>query len=258
RHAKTRSLGCRDIQAADGEDTKESWFVMAEAGSNFEGFIIESGDEEEEVDIQDEGEDQYRLVAPVEEDSSDEEEFEFEDAGDGWFHDIAIQNRFRFDDVHGVSYHVQNNCKEPIDFYKLFLNDETLSLIVRETNRYGCSKYTDWVPTDKEEISKLIALTLQMGIVRLPSLRSYWSSDPIYGCNRIGSNVMPRSRFEKLMTSLHLCDNSASDGTDRLYKISEFLRLFNKACQDSFRPGKEGDKHRSKSPPLLPKKPSWL
>ncbi|EYC43082.1 hypothetical protein Y032_0504g2648 [Ancylostoma ceylanicum] len=40
------------------------------------------------------------------------------------------------------------------------------------------------------------------------------------------------------MTSLHLCDN-ASDGTDRLYKISEFLRLLNKACQDSFRPGKE-------------------
>ncbi|EPB78763.1 hypothetical protein ANCCEY_02153 [Ancylostoma ceylanicum] len=214
--------------------------AMTEASSSrdLDGSIIESDEDEENVEPHDE-ERLYELVVPFEDDSSDEEETDVEDAEDEWFDDISIKNRFPFTDSHGVNSNVISSCREPIDFYNLFLNESVLELMVCETNRYGSSKNTDWVLTNKEEISKLIALTMQMGIVRLPSFRSYWSNDPIYGCNRVGSNVMPRNRFEKLITNLHFCDNSAYDGSDRLYKIAEFVSAFNKACQDSFRPGRE-------------------
>ncbi|EYB97365.1 hypothetical protein Y032_0141g2228 [Ancylostoma ceylanicum] len=213
---------------------------MAENGSsrNLERFLIESEDEQE-ADTKDGEDDMYDLVVPFDEDASDDEDWNLEGARDEWCDDIVVRNRWPFEETHGVHDDVASNCKAPIDFFKFFLNEEVLELVVRETNRYGCSKNMDWVPTNSEEISKLIGLTLQMEIVRLPSLASYWSDDPVYGCHHIGPNAMPRYRFEELVTNLHLCDNNEADRTNRFYRISEFLRVFNKVCQEAFRPGQE-------------------
>ncbi|KAL6728531.1 hypothetical protein Aduo_010297 [Ancylostoma duodenale] len=213
---------------------------MAENGSSgsLHRFLIES-EGEEEADAKDGEEELNNLVVPFEDDTSDDEDWNLEGAGDEWCDDIVIRNRWPFSDSHGVHDGVAGNCKAPVDFFKLFLNEEVLELVVRETNRYGYAKNMDWVPTNKEEISKLIALTLQMEIVQLPTLGSYWSDDPIYGCHSIGPNAMPRYRFEELVTNLHLCDNSTADRTNRFYKISEFLHAFNKVCQEAFRPGQE-------------------
>lgn len=212
---------------------------MAKNGStgNHERFLIESEDEETDTECGEE--DIHELVVSFVEDSSDDEGCDLKDAADEWCGNIVVRNRWAFSDSYGVHETILNNCKEPIDFYKLFLNDEVLELIVRESNRYGYSRNMDWVPTHKDEIIKLIALALQMEIVRLPTLESYWSDDPVYGCHRIGPNAIPRYRFEELITNLHLCDNNVADGTDKLYKISNFLHVFNKVCQDALRPGQE-------------------
>ncbi|EYC08312.1 hypothetical protein Y032_0066g3692 [Ancylostoma ceylanicum] len=78
-----------------------------------------------------------------------------------------------------------------------------------------------------------------MGIVRLPNLRNYWSNKPVYGGHPIGTRVMPRNRFEKLLANLHLNDNSSFDGKDRLHKIRPYLDFLNEACQRVYHPGKD-------------------
>lgn len=49
---------------------------------------------------------------------------------------------------------------------------------------------------------------------------------------------MPRARFEELLRSLHLWDNTAPDG-DKLYIMRAFVEIFNANCERIYRPGKE-------------------
>ena len=77
------------------------------------------------------------------------------------------------------------------------------------------------------------------GIVKLPHMRDYWSTRKVFGDSPIGAKVMCRARFEKILHNLHLADNSTHNGKNRLYKISKFVELINKAFQDAFRPGRE-------------------
>ena len=48
---------------------------------------------------------------------------------------------------------------------------------------------------------------MQMGVVKLPTLCDYWSKDIVLGGHPLGANVMPRYRFESLLSNLHLADN---------------------------------------------------
>ena len=50
---------------------------------------------------------------------------------------------------------------------------------------------------------------------------------------------MPRNRFEQLLANLHFADNASFDGSDRLYKISPFIALFNAACERIYKPGRD-------------------
>ena len=155
---------------------------------------------------------------------------------ESWISDCEPSDRFKFTEQTGPTTEVFL-CEEPIDFYELFLNKEILDLIVEETNRQGNRKYDDFENTCVEEIRQLIGLCLQMGVVKLPSLRDYWSTRFALGSNAIAGKVMSRKRFEKLMNSLHFADNHNSDG-DKLYKIKKLLQLFNDSCEKSYHPGK--------------------
>ncbi|XGW22794.1 hypothetical protein V3C99_005202 [Haemonchus contortus] len=128
-------------------------------------------------------------------------------------------------------------CSAPIDFFQLFIDDNLLTLIETETNRYGWHKDSSFVDTNKEELKKFIALCIQMGLVKMPRLRDYWSTRPALGGHPFAGKIVPRNRLKQLLRSLHLCDISAPDG-DRLYKIKAFVDIFDGNCERNFQPGK--------------------
>ncbi|KAJ1202804.1 hypothetical protein NDU88_006599 [Pleurodeles waltl] len=75
----------------------------------------------------------------------------------------------------------------PVNFFELFVDDVFLEEIVEQTNLSAeqylrdnaarlrpHSRATQWIPTNLEEKKRLWGLTLLMGLIRKPSLASYW------------------------------------------------------------------------------------
>lgn len=99
----------------------------------------------------------------------------------------------------------------PIDYFRCFVTDETVELMVTETNRYAQqylhnkelkakSRVRKWHETNGVEMQKFIGILLQMGLVRKPSIEDYWSTNYILATPDI-SAVMPHDRFELLISS---------------------------------------------------------
>ena len=133
------------------------------------------------------------------------------------------------------------NCKTVEDFYTLFVTDEMFEHISEQTNLYAaqskivCRRNNKWTPTNKNEIKRLFGLIIWMGMVKLPSLRLYWSKDKLF-CQNFPRTVMSRDRFEILMTMLHFADNEAVDASNRLAKIQFVIDELNKNFQKYYDP----------------------
>ncbi|VDL83170.1 unnamed protein product, partial [Nippostrongylus brasiliensis] len=171
-------------------------------------------------------------------DSESEEPGTEDDEDEGWKDDFMALNRWDLavdsrlhDDVF--------DCDKPLDYFRLFVNDHMVELIVTETNRYGAKKMDDWVDTNVAEVMKFVGLCIQMGMVRMPSLRDYWSTRPGLGGHSIAGKIMPRTRFENLLKCLHFADNDQADTSSRLYKILPILNGFNKSFGEMYKPGRE-------------------
>lgn len=132
--------------------------------------------------------------------------------------------------------------------YKLFITDEVLDLIVRETNRYAeqqCRKQSGsksrtrkWTPTYKEEILNFFSISITMGLVPLPYINLYWSKDPIFH-NDFISSIMARDRYLLLLKFFHFNDNENEDlQNGRLNKIMPLLSLLLKNYQANLTPGR--------------------
>uniref|UniRef100_A0A0N5BEP7 DDE_Tnp_1_7 domain-containing protein n=1 Tax=Strongyloides papillosus TaxID=174720 RepID=A0A0N5BEP7_STREA len=126
-------------------------------------------------------------------------EDESKDTLNSWSHNITKPSRWKFRDPKScLNKNLVSKCKTPSDYYNLFFDDEMIDFIVQETNRYGPTKDSAFIPTDEVEIRKFLAVIIQMEYVRLPKLKDYWSSDPAIGGHAICSSVMPRSRCKTL------------------------------------------------------------
>jgi len=140
----------------------------------------------------------------------------------------------------------------PYDYFKLYVTDELVDMMVRETNRYAAQFIADnigslkphsllhkWRETDNDEMSVLLGLLLHMGLVYKPRLSMYWSVDELFH-TPLFSSVMSRDRFLILLRFLHFADNSACDISDptrdRLYKIRPVIDLIKRTCRDVYYP----------------------
>ena len=86
-----------------------------------------------------------------------------------------------------------------------FFSDEVWDLITVETNCYANSTIENnpsiptWSDTIVEELKAFVGLLILMGIVRLPRLELYWSTNyPLIRTPGI-SYVMPLKRFEQIL-----------------------------------------------------------
>ena len=70
---------------------------------------------------------------------------------------------------------------------------------------------------------RLSLVNMGMGLHLFPTVDQYWSSDPLFRVQPV-ADIMPVTRFKKLLQALHLNDNrSAHDlkdpNYDKLHKV---------------------------------------
>lgn len=123
-----------------------------------------------------------------------------------------------------------------LDFYKLFLNADVMQLILIETNRYGAASHANWSPITVNDLQRLFGLVMLMGIIRKPSLKSYWSTDPKQATPYFNS-IMSRDKFHKILGALHFVDNDIPS-EDRGNKINPVLRLLTQRFAAVYQPKK--------------------
>ena len=113
-----------------------------------------------------------------------------------------------------------------------------------------------------------ISLNIGMGIISLPSIRDYWSREPLLAHPWFGT-VLSRNRFQQILRYFHMVDNSTapdntSPGYDKLWKIRPLIDHINQVSQANFTLGKNvsvdesmiGTKARISFLQYLPKKPT--
>ena len=136
---------------------------------------------------------------------------------------------------------------EAIDFYRLFLTDELLSVFVKETNRYAQqllqqplqpqSRLYKWEDTNAEEMKVFCGLVFLMAINRKPEIALYWSQDSLLS-TPVFSAVMsrPRDRFQLLLRCWHFADNDCapdrnSENYTRLFKIEPLIKSLSRTFE---------------------------
>ena len=122
--------------------------------------------------------------------------------------------------VAGTGITVDVSGYEPFDYFKLFLNDDLISLMTTETNRYAQyllqqpnlhphSRLHKWHPTTNDEMTVFIGLLLLVSLNRKPEMQMYWMKEPLLS-SPIFRAVMLRERFLILLCCWHFCDSSAA------------------------------------------------
>ena len=75
-----------------------------------------------------------------------------------------------------------------------------------------------------------------MGIVKQPTIYSYWSKDSFYKNNFV-PEIMNRNRFQLLLRFVHFVDNQGEAVDDRLSKVRKLLEILEKNFTKCRRPG---------------------
>jgi hypothetical protein len=121
----------------------------------------------------------------------------------------------------------------PIDFLRLFFDEEIVQQFVDETNKYAAAEEEQMLtanPVDVEEFWRFLAVCVFMGVVRLPERALYWSNDPNYG-QKYAKERISAKRFDAIMRCWHWEDMhglnaaelKARKDADPFYKAGSFL-----------------------------------
>ena len=130
----------------------------------------------------------------------------------------------------------------PLDFFKLFFDDEVLALMVMETNRYASAFYSNQQAANtlvKEarqftactilDMKKFFLILLVMGRSPQPSMDLYWKKNQWFS-NHLIRETMPLVRFQQMLRFLHFVDNNNTPdrkgtGYDHFWKIRPLIDL---------------------------------
>jgi hypothetical protein len=87
-----------------------------------------------------------------------------------------------------------------------------------------------------QEFKVFLGCVLDMGLVQLPEIRDYWSTEPVLHASYI-RQFFSRNRFEEILHNLHITDNNSPHAADRpLWKIESMLDQVNAAFRAHWNP----------------------
>ena len=132
---------------------------------------------------------------------------------------------------------------DPKELFLLFLDDDVVDLIDRETNMYAEQFLAEtggtW-STTAVEIRACIGFHILMGINCLPEMRDYWAKDEKLHYSPIASRIS-HSRFEAITRHLHFADNRklpsrGEPGYNRLQKVQPIITAVKQRCTSIYQP----------------------
>ena len=152
----------------------------------------------------------------------------------------------------------------PLDYLYMLLGLDIFHTIADQSNLYASQKGVPGYHTTPEEIAAFLGINIAMGIVNLPTVREYWSTNPIL-CHPWFGQVMSRDRFYNINRYLHFNDNNdqVHFNHDKLFKIRPVIELVQKTFVEHYVPSRDlsideqmiGTKGRISFLQYLPKKP---
>ena len=174
-----------------------------------------------------------------------------------------------------------------LEMFQLFFTSALVGMIVEQTNAYAHEVLGDaagdkWSDVTAEDIRAFLGFALLMGINRLPQLRLYWNTNPVFHYLPIAERIT-RDRFLDIWRFLHFVpstppppppssssagasSSSSADPTrtqDRLWKVRPIISAVVAACRTNYRPHREqavdeamvAFKEKSSMKQYLPMKP---
>ena len=163
--------------------------------------------------------------------------------------------------------------RNPNDCFFLFLTSEFYDELLTQSNLYAeqqraAKKDTKpWTPITKEELVAFIGVNIAMGVISLPGVKEYWSSNPIIS-HPWFRTIFSRDRFLEILKYVHIADNSKAlsrtdPNYDKLWKVRYMLDSLSKRCLELYDPHRQlsvdesmiGTKCRLSFIQYLPKKP---
>ena len=123
-------------------------------------------------------------------------------------------------------------------FFDQMFTDEIWDMLVTETNRYHDQQAASepnkhkrkWDPVTKDRMKAFIGIMIHMGIVKLPRMTMYWSTDNLVYQGSTVSSAMTQTRFFQIWRYFHLADNTQSlpredPRFDKIYRVRQFLDI---------------------------------
>ena len=130
--------------------------------------------------------------------------------------------------------------------FHLLLSEQFYDNLLTETNQYAHQQRTlkndtsPWNPVSREELMAFIGINIAMGIISLPCVDDYWSTDPIL-CHSWFRIVMPRNRFRQILRYIHVVDNTnapkcTDPDYDKLWKVRSLLNALEESTSQLYSP----------------------
>lgn len=132
----------------------------------------------------------------------------------------SVTNRIR------RAHRFPENTRSPLSYFYDFFNDDTIDLIVYQTNLYFMQSKGSELNLDRETVKGFIGVLLLMGIIKLPAVTDYWSKR--FRVDKI-ANVMSYRKFVRIKRYIHFADNDLKDD-DPYYKIRPVFEKVRQNC----------------------------
>ena len=191
------------------------------------------------------------------------------DVADEWTTEFNVVPVLEFLEDVGPTFPVGASVAEVLGH---LLPDTLLEDVVEQSNMYAKetmepAKYSAWMEINLEELKAYIGFCILMGLVPLPELSGYWTSDPYFHYAPIAERIS-RHRFMEITRYLHFTNNDdliqrGQPGYDRLGKVQPVINAISKSLTDCYNVSKEivvdeamiPFQGRSSLKQYLPKKP---
>ena len=132
-----------------------------------------------------------------------------------------------------------------IDVFLCFFTEELLLMITELSNLFAeqsmeWEEFQQWVKITVDEVKAYLGFIILMGLVRLPSIYDYWSTNLVYHYSPTADRI-PRDRFFEIHRYLHFVNNSllpryGSPGYDKLGKIQPVIDYLNSRFLSIYHP----------------------
>ena len=113
-----------------------------------------------------------------------------------------------------------------VTLFELFITDEIVNLICKETNSYAAQKGNHSFKLDPKKFKSLIAVLLLSSYIPHPRHSMYWEMRDDRQ-NGIVTSLFTRNSFLDVLQYIHLADNNSLDTNDKFAKVQPLFKILN-------------------------------